>query len=94
MTDWVKDHLWKIATGVAIAYTGYLTGTMTMANDIATLKADKSRLETRVVTLELETQQKFSGRREFMNQAVGPINYLCEKDEGCSRRYPAATVPE
>lgn len=93
-TEWIKDHLWQIGTVIAIAYTGYLTGTMTMANDIAVVKADVARLEARIAKHELETKRVLDGRRGFINQTAGPVNYLCEKDEGCSRRYPAVTVPE
>lgn len=93
-TEWIKDHLWKIGTAIAVAYTGYLTGTINTANEMTILKADIAQLDARIAKHELETKRVLDGRRGFINQATGPINYLCEKDDGCTRRYPAVIVPE
>jgi hypothetical protein len=88
--EWIKSHLGNIAAALATAFAGYLVGMMTVADEV-------ERLTARIVALEassLEKKRILGLRREHHDKVSGVVNYLCEKDDRCNRRYPPVTVPE
>ncbi len=82
---------------VLVGAIGYLVGNSEAARmtaEIERLRADVDRHERERIRAEEKLEAVQAGRRTFMNAAVGPLNYLCEKDPGCRERHGALTVPE
>lgn len=88
--EWIKAHLGNIAAALATAFAGYLVGMMTVADKV-------DALTVRVASLEdanAEARRVLSIRRDHHDKVSGVVNYLCEKDDRCNRRYPPVEVPE
>lgn len=97
VVQWVKDHAWKGAMAICIAYGGFATGTQKASS----LQSEVGRLEARVTNLEArekahleDVSEKLKGRFGFMNDASSIVNYLCQDDVGCRTRYDSLKVPE
>ncbi len=87
---------WAVVAAL-VGVIGYLVGNseaMMMRAEIDRLRADVDRHERERIKAEDQLRAVQAGRRIFMNGAVGPLNYLCEKDEGCRNRFGTLTVPE
>jgi hypothetical protein len=80
---WISDHLWKIVAALLVFYGTYSAGQATMESRVDAMESRLARIEGRL-------SQRFG----FMNDATGPVNYLCEKDDGCRERFDPVRVPE
>ena len=92
--EWLKNHLWQIATAVLTLVCGALIGHQTNVNKIENLEREDVRINERLDAMQDEIRGKMSGRHEFMNDAAARVNFLCQQDRECRTTYDALRVPE
>ena len=94
IAEWTKNHLWHIGAAIAVAYSGYLTGQMTMQAEIDALRVahsrDRAEDERRLESIE----RRLNGRFVFLGQAVPIINLLCGQNQECRTYYGRVEMPQ
>ena len=92
-----KALIQKIAEWAVIAIlavgVGFLFGNSEATQMRAELNAAKVEIE-RLQRFDDSLKAKLQGRFLFMGNSVSIINFLCERDELCARRYDPLKVPE
>lgn len=77
--EWLAKNLWAILALIGGAAQGYNVGTGKMDQ----MGHDVDRITA-----------KLNARRQFMNEATGRLEFLCNKDAECRTRFQPMQTPE
>ena len=90
----LDKHLFAIVCGSAVIWSGYNSSNAITSHEIDTAKRERAEIKGSLNSLNGRLDRVLIGRRGFMKEAGDRIDFMCERNPECVKRFGPLDVPE